>query len=317
MRSNAFLLALGAGLISAVVFASATTGPLLMRCVLFFLTPLSLYLTGLGLGVVPVAIAAIVAIACVLLMAGGMPAFAYGISVALPAVYLSRLTLLSRTEDDKVVWYPLGSIILWAALFAALFATVAIVLMGADLDTLRKMIRGVVESFAKNELAEIPGAPKFDAAKIDEIANTTVQSLPSALAMLSLSTILLNLWLAARVTLASGRLMRPWPDLAMLSLPPAATFGLALALGATFIGGMMGLFSSAFAAPLVAAFALVGLATAHYLTRGSPWRGFMLVALYAGAYVLPPVLPILVIAGLAETIFHYRATHQSPPTHST
>jgi hypothetical protein len=48
--SYRLLIALGAGLISAVVFASATTGPLLMRMVLFLLTALPLFLAGLGLG---------------------------------------------------------------------------------------------------------------------------------------------------------------------------------------------------------------------------------------------------------------------------
>jgi len=53
------LIGLGAGLISAVVFASATTGPLLMRMLLFLLTPLPLFLAGLGLGPITAAIAGI------------------------------------------------------------------------------------------------------------------------------------------------------------------------------------------------------------------------------------------------------------------
>ena len=57
MPTNVFLLSLAAGIISAVVFASATTGAMLFRVVLFFLTPLSLYLAGLGLGTVAAAIA--------------------------------------------------------------------------------------------------------------------------------------------------------------------------------------------------------------------------------------------------------------------
>jgi hypothetical protein len=51
MPTNVFILAIAAGVVSAVVFASATTGAMLLRVVLFLLTPLSLYLAGLGLGV--------------------------------------------------------------------------------------------------------------------------------------------------------------------------------------------------------------------------------------------------------------------------
>lgn len=314
MRSNAYLLAIGAGLISAVVFASATTGPLPMRGVLFFLTPLALYLTGLGLGVTPVALAATVATASVLLMAGPLAATAYAISTSLPALYLTRLALLGRMEGDEQVWYPLGAVVVWAAIFAGLFSVFALHLMGGDMDALHKLMRGVVETFVKDDLNQIPGAPKIEAAQIDDITRSTVLSLPWALAILSLTNILLNLWLAGRITLASGRLVRPWPDLAMLTLPPGTSFGIAVAIGLSFLGGFHGLLASALAAPLVASFALVGLAVAHWATRGSPWRNFILAALYIGVFFVGQVvLPALVIAGLAETIFHYRTAQRPPP----
>lgn len=313
MQKNVFLLALGAGIVSAVVFASATTGPLLLRVVLFLLTPLSLYLSGLGLGVIAVTIAGITATAAVLLMAGPLAAAVYAISTAFPAAYLTRLALMSRTDGETRVWYPLGDIVVYAAGFASLFAVLAIVLMGNDIDALQKMMRTLVENFAKNDLAQIPGAPKIESGQIDEIAKSTLLSLPWALAILSLSTMLLNLWLAGRITLASGSLVRPWPDLSMLTLPPRATFAILIAVALTFAGGMMGLFASALAAPLTFAFALVGLAVVHYLTRGSPWRNFILAALYAGTFFVPHVMPLLAIAGLAETIFHYRAALPGGP----
>ena len=47
---NQLLIAVLLGLVSAVVFASATTGPMLMRYVLFLLTSLPIFLAGLGWG---------------------------------------------------------------------------------------------------------------------------------------------------------------------------------------------------------------------------------------------------------------------------
>ena len=44
------LASLGAGLISAIVFASATTGPLVPRLILFLITPLPVFMAGLSLG---------------------------------------------------------------------------------------------------------------------------------------------------------------------------------------------------------------------------------------------------------------------------
>jgi hypothetical protein len=314
MQTNVFILALAAGLISAIVFASATTGAFVLRIILFLLTPLSVYLAGLGLGPVAAAIAAITATATVLLIANPLAAEVYAISTALPAVFCTRLALLNREVDGEREWYPIGRIAVTAAIFAAIFAMLALLLMGGDVDTLTKMLRTVVESFVKTELAHIPGAPAIGPAEIDDITRSTLSSLPWALGLLAMGTILLNLWLAGRITLASGRLQRPWPDLATFSLPPTATFTLLIAIALSFVGGIAGLLAAGVAAPFTLAFALVGLAAIHALTRGSPWRTFILTALYVGVLFVPYIGLLLAIGGLAETVFHYRAAGRPPET---
>ncbi len=314
MPTNVFILAIAAGLISAIVFASATTGAFVLRIVLFLLTPLSLYLTGLGLGPVAAAIAAITATATVLLIANPLAAEVYAISTALPAVFCTRLALLSRDVDGEREWYPIGRVAVTAAIFAAVFAILGLLLMGGDVDTLTKMLRTVIESFVKTELTRIPGAPAIGPAEIDDITRSTLSSLPWALGLLAMGTILLNLWLAGRITLASGRLQRPWPDLATFSLPPTATFALLIAIALSFVGGMAGLLAAGVAAPFTLAFALVGLAVVHALTRGSPWRTFILTALYVGVLFVPYIGLLLAITGLAETVFHYRAAGRPPET---
>ena len=313
MPTNVFLLSLAAGIISAVVFASATTGAMLLRVVLFFLTPLSLYLAGLGLGTVATAIAGITATTIVLLIANPLAAEVYAISTALPALVCTRLAVLSRDSDGEREWYPIGRVVAVAAVFAGMFAIMALILMGGEVETLTKLLRGVVESFVKTELSRIPGAPAITAAEIDEVTRTTLSSLPWALGLLAMGTILLNLWLAGRITLASGRLKRPWPDLANFSMPGSATFALLVALGLSFVDGIAGLMAAGIAAPFALAFGLVGLAVAHTLTRGTPWQGFILAALYTAIVFIPHVGLLLALAGLAETIFHYRAAIGGPP----
>ncbi|HEY8194736.1 MAG TPA: DUF2232 domain-containing protein [Hyphomicrobium sp.] len=314
MPTNVFLLALAAGVVSAVVFASATTGAVLLRVVLFLLTPLSLYLAGLGLGVVASAIAAITATAAVMLIANPLTAEIYAISTAVPAVICTRLALLSRGPEDAREWYPVGRIVVMAAMFAGLFAMLALILMGGDIDTLTKMLHKAVEAFVKTELSRIPGAPEVSAAEIDEITRSTLSTLPWALGLLAMATTLLNLWLAGRITLASGRLMRPWPDLAQFTMPGTATFVLFVAIGLSFVDGITGLLAACVAAPFTLAFALVGLAAVHVLTRGSPWRTFILTALYTGAVLVPHIGLLLALGGLAETIFGYRQAGKPPET---
>jgi hypothetical protein len=312
MQTNVFLLSLAAGIISAVVFASATTGAMLLRVILFLLTPLSLYLAGLGLGAVASAIAAITATAAVLLIAGPLTAEVYAISTAVPAVICTRMALLSRGTETGREWYPLGRIVVIAALFAGLFAALALIVMGGNIDALTKMLRGAVETFVKSELSRIPGAPAIGAQEIDEITRSTLSTLPWALGLLAMTTTILNLWLAGRITLASGRLVRPWPDLAQFKMPAGATFVLLVAIGLTFTGGITGLFAASFAAPFTLAFALVGLGLIHVLTRGSPWRTFILTALYTGAVLVPHIGLLLALAGLAETVFGYRTPGKPP-----
>jgi hypothetical protein len=307
MQKNAFLLALAAGIISAVVFASATTGALFLRVILFLLTPLSLYLAGLGLGTVGAAIAGIMATAIVLLIANPLAAEVYAVSTALPAIVCTHLATLSREAEGEREWYPIGRIVVIGGIFSGMFAVVALVLMGGSVEALSKMLRTVIESFVKSELSQIPGAPAIGNAEIDQITSSTLTSLPWALGLLAMGTILLNLWLAGRITLASGRLRRPWPNLADFKMPAAATFVLLVAIGLSFAGGMTGLVASAIAAPFALAFALVGVAVAHALTRGSPWQGFILAALYVAVIFIPHIGLLLALAGLAETIFNYRA----------
>jgi hypothetical protein len=82
------LIGLGAGTVSAVVFASATTGPLLVRMLLFLLTPLALFLAGLGLGPMMAALAGVAGTGLVL-AAGGPTA-----AVIFAACFRPRLSRL-------------------------------------------------------------------------------------------------------------------------------------------------------------------------------------------------------------------------------
>lgn len=308
--TNALLLALAAGLISAVVFASATTGPMVLRVVLFFLTPLSLYLAGLGLGHAAAAAAALVAGLLIMLIAGPAAAMFYAVSAAIPAVVITRLALLSRETESGQEWYPIGRLVAAAALFGGVLAALVLAIMGGDVDTLTKTMRAVVDSFVKSELANMPGAPKFDEAQITDMAQTTLAALPLVLGGLGMATALVNLWLAGRITQASGRLVRPWPDLTTLTLPSGLLLILCIVLAVKLAGGVASLYAGGFTGPITIAFALVGLAVIHALTRQSPWRSLGLWALYAALLVFTqPLLLLLAIGGVAETVFNYRGQY--------
>lgn len=318
MTTNQILLAIAAGLIAAVVFASATTGPMVLRFVLFFLTPLSLYLAGLGIGPQGAAVAAFTATVTILLLTNPLAAIVFAVSAGAPAVIATRLTLLGRPLNDEpgapLEWYPIGRIVVAAALFGGIFSTMAIVIMGGDIDALGKAMRTLVESFVKTEMPQIPGSAPLTAEQIDEISKRALGLLPTTLAALSMITMLLNLWLAGRITLASERLVRPWPDFSTIAMPSGAAIFMLLAMIGAFMGGLPGLIAGGFAGAFMIAFAVVGLAVAHFMTRTSPWRTFILAALYAALVLYTPAIVVLLaVVGLGETIFSYRARGAPPP----
>jgi hypothetical protein len=316
MTPQSIFLGLAAGFISAIVFASATAGPMLSRLILFLLTPFSLYLAGLGLGFVPLLIGSAAATAIILLLSNPLTALVYAASEALPAIVLTRLTLTAREEDGKLHWYPLGRIIISAALISGALSFVYLAIQGADIEALTKAIRPEIENFAKS-LASVPGGSEaLGEAQIGELTSIVVASLPGAVSLSLMITALASLWLAGRVTLASGRLLRSWPDFSKIELPLGSAVLLVAATVLSFTSDRMWLLSDGLASALRLAFALLGLAVVHHVTRGSPWRGFVLTITYAGLLILSKhAMLILSLIGLAETAFHYRNSAQraAPP----
>jgi hypothetical protein len=311
--SYRLLIALGAGLISAVVFASATTGPLLMRMVLFLLTALPLFLAGLGLGPRAAAVAGFSGALLVLVAGSPLGGLVFAASQAIPATILVYLVALNRVADDgRTEWYPVGRIVIAAALIAGSFATLTLFLLGGDIDTLRSALRGMLQTFVDNELPKMPDAPTLGPADIDEATGIALALLPAASAISTMGSLLFNLWLAGRITMASGRLQRPWPDLPAMVYPSTAPLMLAAATAAGFLAGLPGMIAAGFAGPLLFAYVLLGLAVVHYTTRGRPWRPFALWGLYASLFIMNTIASLAIaLLGLAEAIWPMRKF--SPP----
>src|ERR1700761_9404056 len=114
------LIALAAGLASALMFASITSGALI-SLLLINIAPLPLMVAGLGWGPLGAAIGSVVAtvvIGCVF----GLPyGVAFVLTNALPACWLSHLVLLARpqanamattAQEKPLEWYPVGRILL-------------------------------------------------------------------------------------------------------------------------------------------------------------------------------------------------------------
>jgi hypothetical protein len=153
----------------------------------------------------------------------------------------------------------------------------------------------------------------------DAMIDLLVRFLPPVAAVVAALTQSANLWLAGLVVRTSGRLRRPWPDIAALSFPPVAVAAFGVVLGGSLLPGLPGLFASLFAATLTIAFALVGFAVMHTLTRGMRARAVTLWGAYLSVlFLLWPVVPMTII-GVTETLFGLRGrfSQRGPPAHNT
>ena len=305
-----FIIGAGSGLISAALFASAATATALAG-VLFYLAPLPLCLAGLGWGGRAVLVSALTGTVVIAASLGPATAAIFALSVAAPIALLTHLTLLSRpaaTPQGKATgaleWYPAGRLVGWAALMAGLLAAMLVLILGYDQESYRESIREILNHSALKELDR--DGTLFTDETIASLSGMLARALPAAFAIIWLTISLFNLWMAGLIVEASGRALRPWPDIHALELPNAFLLVFAGALAASFLPGLPGLLATGLAGALLFAYVLQGLAVIHVYSRGVPLRSLLLATVYLGILLLGWVAIIVAIVGLAEPLLGLR-----------
>jgi hypothetical protein len=304
------LIALVAGATSALMFASIISGALI-SLLLFYLAPLPLMVAALGWGPIAATIGGIAA-ACGLGAMFGLPyCIAFVVTVALPAWWLGHLALLGRALPDTgsnngaapaapvLEWYPVGRILLWIAGFAVLTTVAAMLTLGTDAETITGSLRrGLSRILGPHDVATSGDTERW----VDALAIIA----PAAAAIVAMMTLTLNLWLAGKITVTSGRLRRPWPELKRAELPPMTLVVLSLALAFCFIGGTVALFAQITATALLMAYAVTGFAVLHTLTLALKGRALWLSCTYAFVVVFGWPVLAMVALGLADAMFGFR-----------
>lgn len=307
---------LAAGLATALLFASASAGGMTGRVILFFLAPLPSYLAGLGWGAMAAAIAAVTSAVVTSVFLGLRTGLVFFVSQGIPLIALCHLALLSRPapvatpgppgSPAVLEWYPIGRVLAAAALMAGALAFVSILMLGLDLDGLRTMMRELVDNVLLKQMPGLGGGDLGDAEK-NALASLLLHALPAGSAVLWLGGFALNLWLGGKITFVSGRLTRPWPDIALMRFPRGFGIGLAVALGLTLLPDMPGLLATGFAGAFLFAYLLMGLAIIHYATRGLSGRPFILWGVYVSLFLFNTWAGLIIaLIAILEPVMWYR-----------
>src|SRR4030042_740276 len=198
---------------------------------------------------------------------------------------------------------------------AGVLAALLVLFLGYDQDSYRESIREILNHSALKELDR--DGTLFTEENIASLSGMLARALPAAFAVVWLTITLFNLWIAGLIVGASGRALRPWPDLHALELPNAFVLIFAGALAASFLPGLPGLLATGLAGALLFAYVLQGLAVIHVYSRGVPLRSLLLTTVYLGILLLGWVAIIVAIIGLAEPLLglRQRANRRGqPPT---
>lgn len=301
MQQAPLLTLIGAGLLSALLYATAATGSA-FSLLPVLLSPLPLFMLGLSQGARAAMIAGFTGAAALGLAGGPLVGAAYFLANALAPMVLCRLAMKSRiytgaNGKPATEWYPVGLMIAWVT-------GLGIVLMLASVlavSSLEGGLRGWITEAAQIEalIAAIlqaqtqAGRPALDAAVLREqligLALPGVGVFWSGLA-------LANGALAQRLLVGMGHNARPTPGLLYMELPQFMLVPLAAGAAAWFLPGDAGLAGAAVAAIAAVPYFCLGLAAVHVISRPLPVRGAALAVLYV--LMLMFGWPCLLMAGL-------------------
>lgn len=314
----------GAGVASAVLFALAAKGNPAASLIALFAS-LPIMIAGLGFGSM-VALGAVgVGALAIALGLHWMYGLVFLVSLALPAWWLSRVTMLARPLDATagsaepvLVWYPLSRILGWIAAVAAATGIALIFVLMMRFGSYNEAVNEAASRLAPmlQRVISASGLPSQISAQ--DFAVYIVVAMPVILAGWGVLVFSANLWLAGRVVKISGLLTRPWPDVAQeLRMPSQGATIFALALLACFFDGLPRAMGAAIAAALLIAYALQGFATLHVMTRGNAQRGALLGLTYGLCLMLMPwPLALAAMLGLADSFFDLRNRRGKAPTES-
>lgn len=215
MKFNGTIIGIGilAGLASALMSAGviAQTGAMAgVAMVLYFLTPLPIFVVALGWGSSAGIVAAAAATIAMGAAASPMVALLMALTSFIPAATGAYLSGLARPAEELggpkgiLVWYPLSDIVFRLALMVAISFVIIGAILGFGPDMARELANTIIDRVAEAD-------PQFTAGDDirDNVTALLMIALPAIQPAMCLAVLVGNLYLAQRLISISGRVRRP------------------------------------------------------------------------------------------------------------
>ena len=294
--SKQTLIAVAAGLASAVVFALVLTGAPAAVMVAYF-AQLPILLIGLSLGLGHGLVAAGSALVAVMIAGGGVAtAGLYFVVHALPTVGIVRQSLLCKTgAGQRTIWYPPGQLLAGLTGYAAAMFLLAVMFFSGRDGGLMGVLTPVIEA-QLNQLV-----PTMEAAKRENLISLWRAIFPGTVASSWLVMVVINGVLAQHLLVRSGKNLRPTPTYMDLAVAKWLTVAIAIAAVTWLVGGETFSYvgqtlTIIFGFPFV----LQGLAVVHTVFKSFSWHGFALLAFYAIFLFTGWLVLLVAILGFVE-----------------
>lgn len=305
--SRAQLIALGAGVLSALCYVATALGSL-GGLVLAYLAQLPLFAVGLSAGFAAASIASLAGLVVVAVSFPLDKTALFALTMALPVVVLVNRALLSRTGPGGTVeWYPPGYLLaMLNALALALLVGAALVLWGHE-GGMVGAIRAHVAEMARGTTP--PEAGDLTAALEQSLI---VRFVPAAVLTSWQLMVIVNGLLAQGVLASFGRNLRPGAPFVELELPRWPFWALGLSVLLSLAPGQWGDLGANAAAVAALPFLFLGLSVIHALAARRRARVFILIAVYF--FLLIAGWPALIVAalGAAEPWLRLRQRFAGP-----
>lgn len=304
---------IGAGLVSALLFAVVATGSA-PGVLLSYVAPLPIIIAALGWGRLVGLLATAAGGLALCLFLNSAIGLAFSLGAALPAWCLCVLAGSgappAAPAPGRSLTLPLGHLLLAAALLAsAMVVAGAVAVGGGEHDVYEGTLARFAEAFLRVYSNTARDAPLPDIGGVPAASFVSLVTAVTPAVIGSVLTVVLvaNLWVGGRIVAVSGRLPGSWVPTWRARMPVSTAGLLLLAFALCFGSGFVGLAGRGLAGAVLTALALQGFALLHAVTRGRSSRGLVLGFAYTLAVVASgPFLPLMIAAGLADVVLPIR-----------